>query len=86
MGNNVSVTSHLLTRDMDRIITIFGCQNDKDSNFWRVLLAHMIDWYVTMLSIARTPMGKARMKASISVSSKEQQEVLIKIHENLFNP
>ena len=39
-----------------------------------------------MLSIARTPMGKARMKASISVSSKEQQEVLIKIHENLFNP
>ena len=46
----------------------------------------MIDSYATILSIARTPMNKARMKASISVSSKEQQEVVIKIYENLFNP
>ena len=38
MGNNVSVTSHLLTNsvvnnDMDRIIDIFGSQNGKDSYF-----------------------------------------------------
>ena len=63
---------------MDRIIAIFGSQNGKDSVLWRVLLAHTIDWYVRILSIAGTPMGV--------VSSIEQQEVLIKIHENLFNP
>jgi len=50
---------------MNRIIAIFSSQNGKDSVLRRVLLAHMIDSYVTILSIARTPMGKARMKASI---------------------
>ena len=63
---------------MDRIIAIFGSQNGKDSVLWSVLLAHTIDWYVRILSIAGAPMGV--------VSSIEQQEVLTKIHENLFNP
>ena len=76
MGNHVSVTSHLIinterayadslvnNHDMDRILAVFSSQNGKDNVLWRVLLAHIR--FVTILSIALTPMGKAGMKAFI---------------------